>query len=82
MTNDNCPDCGGDLYAIKLLDATDSTRSGEGMSHVELSYAAPEASASFFTRSVAKAGTVKAKLCSQCGRIFLFASRATPLSPE
>lgn len=77
-----CPDCEGDLYAIKLLDATESTRAGEGMSHVEMSYSAPEASASFFTRSVAKSGTVKAKLCNQCGRIFLYASRPTPLGLE
>jgi hypothetical protein len=82
MTTNKCPDCSGDLYNIKLLDATDSTRSGEGMSHVEMSYAAPEASASFFTRSVAKSGTVKAKLCNQCGRIFMYAARATPLNPE
>ena len=82
MTTDKCPDCDGDLYAIKLLDATESTRSGEGMSHVDLSYAAPEASASFFTRSVAKSGFVKAKLCNQCGRIFLYGSRPTPLGSE
>jgi hypothetical protein len=77
-----CPDCNGDLYNIKLLDATESTRSGEGVSHVALSYAAPEASASFFTRSIAKSGTVHAKLCNQCGRILLYASHPTPLSLE
>ena len=64
---DHCPDCNGDLYAIKLLDATESTRSGEGMSHVEMSYAAPETSASFFTRSVAKSGTVMVVVNSVCG---------------
>lgn len=79
MERDDCPDCGGTLVNIKLLDATESTRSGEGMGHVEMSYAAPEASASFFTRSVAKSGTVKAKLCNECGRIFLYAARPTPL---
>jgi hypothetical protein len=70
-----CPDCNGTLHGIKLLDATDSSRAGEGTGHVEMAYAAPEASASFFTRSVAKSGTVKAKLCNECGRIFLYASR-------
>ena len=74
---ETCPDCGGNLYAIRLLDATESTRSGEGMSHVELTYAAPDATASFFTRTVQKAGVVRAKLCNQCGRIFLYASRPT-----
>lgn len=83
MTNDiSCPDCQGELYAIKLLDATDSTRTGEGVSHVEMAYAAPESSASFFTRSVAKSGVVKAKLCNQCGRIFLYGSKPTPLGME
>jgi hypothetical protein len=79
MDRTTCPDCNGSLYNIQLLDATESTRSGEGMAHVELSYAAPEAVASFFTRTIAKAGTVKAKLCNQCGRILLYASRPTPL---
>jgi hypothetical protein len=80
MSNPKCPDCPGELVNIKILDATESTRSGEGMSHVEMSYAASDATASFFTRSVARAGTVKAKLCNQCGRIFLYASRPTPLA--
>jgi hypothetical protein len=80
MERTTCPDCEGDLVNIKILDATESTRSGEGVGHVELAYAAPESSASFFTRSVTKSGTVKAKLCNQCGRIFLYASRPTPLA--
>jgi hypothetical protein len=82
MERTTCPDCEGDLYNIQLLDATESTRSGEGMSHVQLSYAAPEATASFFTRSIAKSGIVKAKLCNRCGRILLYASRPTPLAQE
>jgi hypothetical protein len=75
MERSKCPDCEGDLVNIKLLDATDSSRAGEGTGHVELTYAAPAAAASFFTRTVAKSGTVKAKLCNQCGRILLYASR-------
>ena len=78
MTDKQC-DCGGDLYAIRILDATESTRGGEGVGHVELAYAAPEATASFFTRTVSKSGTVKAVLCNQCGRIYLYESKATPL---
>ena len=77
MDNELCPDCQGQLVNIKLLDATDASRSGEGVGHVELTYAAPDASASFFTRTVTKSGVVKAKLCNQCGRIFLYASRPT-----
>ncbi len=72
-----CPDCQGQLVNIKLLDATDASRAGEGVGHVELTYAAPDAAATVFTRSVTKAGVVKAKLCNQCGRIFLYASRPT-----
>jgi hypothetical protein len=75
MERFNCPDCEGELHDIKLLDATDSSRAGQGTGHVELTYAAPDSTASFFTRTVAKSGTVKAKLCNQCGRILLYASR-------
>jgi hypothetical protein len=74
---DNCPDCSGQLCDIKILDATESTRAGEGVGHVEMAYSAPDAAPSFFTRSVQKSGVVKAKLCNQCGRIYLYASRPT-----
>ncbi|HTN74706.1 MAG TPA: hypothetical protein VL096_05645 [Pirellulaceae bacterium] len=77
MEQSTCPDCSGQLCNIKLLDATEATRAGEGVGHVELTYAAPDAAATFFTRAVTKSGVVKAKLCNQCGRIFLYASRPT-----
>jgi hypothetical protein len=67
-----CPDCGDEMFRIKLIDATGSGISGEGISHVELCYAAEDADASFLTRTIAKAGTVKAVLCGKCGRIVLF----------
>jgi hypothetical protein len=43
-----CPDCGTPTEAIKLLDATAlGGMSGDGIQHVDLAYAAPDARASF-----------------------------------
>ena len=66
----NCPDCNHEMHPIKLIDATDQGL-GHGIGHVELSYAAPDAVASQFTRTITKRGTVKAKICPECGRIIL-----------
>jgi uncharacterized OB-fold protein len=68
----DCPDCGKKMFPVKLIDATGSGVSGEGIAHVELAYAAQDADASFLTRTVTKSGVVKAALCSDCGRIILY----------
>ncbi len=70
----NCPDCEAELRPIKLLDATNQGMSSEGTGHVEQAYAVENARASWFTQSVPKTGTVKAKICPGCGRIILFGS--------
>jgi hypothetical protein len=67
-----CPDCKSQMFPVKLIDATGSGISGEGISHVEFCYAAEDADASFLTRTVAKAGVVRAALCGECGRIVLY----------
>jgi hypothetical protein len=67
-----CPDCQGTLTDIKIIDAT-SQALDSGISHVELAFASPLASKSSFTKTLPISGTVKAKLCSGCGRIFLYA---------
>jgi len=59
------------MQPVKLLDATNPGLSQEGIGHVELSYAAPDASASFFLRTIPKSGTVRAQICPECGRIVL-----------
>ncbi len=59
------------MQPIRLLDATQPGFAAEGVAHTDLSYAAPDASASFFFRAVPKAGTVKAKICPKCARIVL-----------
>ncbi len=69
----SCPDCQGALDSIKIVDATDRAM-GSGVGHVELAYAAPNAQQSAMTASIPTSGIVKAKLCSSCGRIFLYAT--------
>jgi hypothetical protein len=60
------------MFPIKLIDATGSGISGEGISHVELCYASEDADASPLTRTVTKSGVVRAALCGECGRIILY----------
>jgi hypothetical protein len=68
----DCPDCQETLNDIKIVDATGRALDS-GISHVELSFASPSAGQSTYTGTIHVAGTVKAKLCSGCGRIFLYA---------
>jgi hypothetical protein len=72
-----CPDCQAELQPIKLLDATGTGMGGQGIAHTELSYAAPDSAASFFTRTVPRLGTVQAKICPECGRIILYGKRVS-----
>ena len=69
-----CPDCEALLSDIKLVDATGRAMDS-GISHVELSFASPLASQSAYTGTIPVAGTVKGKLCSGCGRIFLYTDK-------
>ena len=69
-----CPDCETELHPIKLLDATNLGLGTEGIGHVETCYAAESAEASWYTKTVPKAGVVKAKICPACGRIVLHGS--------
>lgn len=69
----SCPECNTGMQPIKIIDATERNFvSGEGGSrHVELEYAAPDAKASFFTRTIPALGTVKGLICPECGLIVL-----------
>lgn len=69
-----CPDCEGDLQNIKLIDATDRSMGG-GVGHVELQYAARGSVASHYSGTITSDGIVKGKLCTSCGRIFLYGDK-------
>jgi hypothetical protein len=66
-----CSECQLEMHPIKLLDATDSGMGGQGIAHTELSYAAMDSVASFFTRTIPRLGTVQAMMCPECGHISL-----------
>ncbi|MCL4207907.1 MAG: hypothetical protein KJ000_35930 [Pirellulaceae bacterium] len=72
-----CPDCRLEMQPIRLLDATDTGMGGQGISHTDLSYAAADSVASFFTRTVPRLGTVHARICPECGRIVLYGRPST-----
>lgn len=67
-----CPDCRVELQPIKLLDATEQVRM-QGATHVDVTYAAPDAKRSFFTQTIPPAGTVRGLVCPECGLIQMYA---------
>ena len=69
-----CPDCGTKVQTIKLVDATELGFGREGTTHVELGYAAADATPSFFMGKIKQLGRVKGQICPDCGRILLYGS--------
>ena len=69
------PDCKGAMQPIKLIDASDPGWDREGVHHIELSYAAPEAARSLFLGKIQRLGVVKGSICADCGRILLYGER-------
>ena len=63
---EKCPDCGGQLQEIRLIDKAHS-----GV-HTSLEYASPEAKKSRWSGMFPVQGKVLAFLCSRCGRIALY----------
>ena len=68
----DCPECKIALRPIKLLDATNLGLGFNGSGHVELSYAAPDATRSSFLGVIERQGTVRGLICPTCGRILLY----------
>ena len=66
----DCPDCQSTLQPINLIDATAGPGwDQEGIQHIELAYAAPDATRSFFRGKIQRQGVVKGLICPACGRI-------------
>jgi hypothetical protein len=66
-----CPDCKGDLKAIKLLDKWGAVM--ERKVFEELTYASGGAEPQgFFVESYKPEGTVRAMMCTSCRRIYLY----------
>lgn len=62
-----CPDCGGEMAPIVIVD---KTHIGGGYHHA-LQYTVPGTKPSFWTGKFPIKGTVAAAMCSRCGRIVL-----------
>lgn len=67
-----CPDCKIQMQPINLIDATNLGLEGNGTTHVDLNYAATDATPSFLLRKIPAIGRVGGKICPDCGRILLF----------
>jgi hypothetical protein len=62
----SCPDCGGSLDPINLVDHDD-----EGMLRTA-EYGVRVPKQHWWSRSLKIVGTVEARMCSECGRILLY----------
>jgi len=67
-----CPDCGGGLTAIKLFGrGWENPVSGAAIDAEVVHYAEADAVRSTFKSMFTETGTVRATLCGECRRIFL-----------
>lgn len=80
MTEKNyiCGDCGGETEWIKIVDATKIggailRETGPGSQHLQLQYAAEDAERSTWLKRFPTMGHIRGRLCTQCGRVALFA---------
>jgi|AP95_1055475.scaffolds.fasta_scaffold127195_1 hypothetical protein len=69
-----CADCSTQLLPIKLVDATERAF-GEGAYRVNLTYSTQDAKPPLggWLGGLEPKGNVYGRLCTQCGRIFLYA---------
>lgn len=74
MSRTHCPDCNEPLKPFKLVDATQLTW-GEGTHRVNLNYAPQDEDMELggLFGGINPTGDVYARLCTQCGRILLYA---------
>ena len=61
-----CPDCGGTMHEIHLIDKAHFG------SHTELEYALSQSKRSIWTGAYPVEGRVTASMCPACGRIALY----------
>jgi hypothetical protein len=66
-----CAECGGAMSPIVIMDRV-GRQFASGGSIQELAYRQPDDSRSFWTGQYPTAGTVRAFLCGDCGRIALY----------
>ena len=76
----DCPDCGGALEPIRVL--MDAERFGGTVAQLDrMQYAPAAARASIWNGRYPGQGTIRAHLCSQCGRVLLYAETAADALP-
>lgn len=79
MKNDaskTCLECQGAMSPIIVMDKDRWGSTGPGPQSIE--YRLPEDSRSFWTGKYPTAGSVRAFMCANCGRIALYGSASTP----
>jgi len=62
-----CPDCGGALFEILVLD-----RSHMNYEIAGFNYALPGSKQSFWTGKFPAAGRLASVMCGECGRVFFY----------
>ena len=65
-----CPDCGGPMKSITIIDKT--AKGGGRPQHTELEYTVPEKKRSIWTGLLPIEGKITAYMCDGCGRVLLY----------
>ena len=75
-----CVDCGGKTESIKLVDATQPgmalgvvDEKSQASHHIQLQYVAEDSERSRFSKRFPTAGHIRGQMCTDCGRITLYA---------
>lgn len=75
-----CTECGGPTERIKIVDATQpgmgvgvTAETSPASHHIQLQYAADDSERSGWGKRFSTAGHLRGKMCTQCGRVALYA---------
>lgn len=75
-----CADCGGQSELIKIVDATQPgmilgafAETSVASHHIQLQYAAEDSKRSAWNKQFPTAGHLRGRMCTECGRVVLYA---------
>lgn len=78
--SDACVECGGTTEVIKIVDATQpgmligaTDETSAASHHIQLQYTAEDATRSAWSKQFPTAGHLRGKMCTDCGRVVLYA---------
>lgn len=75
-----CVECGGETELIKIVDATQpgmalgaTDEKSAASHHIQLQYTAEDSTRSAWSKQFPTAGHLRGRMCTECGRVALYA---------